>query len=187
MGLLASLVLTVSLAPLAVAAEEKAVAEVKTLTATVQAVDLETRTVKLKGPEGKEVTLQVSEEARNLPQVKVGDQVTMQYFEGLAVTLEQSTSPHRQRVETESTFRAEPGKKPGGMMVEKMQVYAKVQAIDPEQRTVTLRGPERQVTLKVAKDVDLGKVKVGDDVYAEYLEGFAISVQPPAGGKATLQ
>jgi hypothetical protein len=40
--------------------------ELITLTATVEAIDLEKRLVTLKGPEGNTVTLKVDEQARNL-------------------------------------------------------------------------------------------------------------------------
>jgi hypothetical protein len=47
------------------------------MTATVQAIDLNTRIVTLKGPKGEVRDIKVGEEAVNLPQVKVGDLVTV--------------------------------------------------------------------------------------------------------------
>jgi hypothetical protein len=44
--------------------------------------------------------------------------------------------------------------------------------------SVTLKGPKRTVDLPVAKDVDLAKVKVGDQVGAVYQESFALTVEP---------
>src|SRR5262245_8896837 len=52
--------------------------------ATVTAIDLNTRKVTLKGPEGKETTLQVDQRARNLSQVKVGDVVKIAYVQHVA-------------------------------------------------------------------------------------------------------
>ena len=49
------------------------------MTATVTAIDLKTRMVTLKGPKGEERTIKVGEEAVNLPQVKVGDLVTVKF------------------------------------------------------------------------------------------------------------
>jgi hypothetical protein len=55
-------------------------------TATVEAIDLQKRVVTLKGPKGVyDVT--VAEEVRNLPQVKVGDQVKVKYYESIALRL----------------------------------------------------------------------------------------------------
>src|SRR5262245_30466785 len=55
--------------------------------ATVEAIDLAKREVTLKKENGEVVTLVVSEEARNLPQVAKGDVVTVSYEVGLIVGL----------------------------------------------------------------------------------------------------
>ena len=49
------------------------------LSATVTAVNQETREVTLKGADGKELAITVGEEVKNLPQVAVGDQVEVAY------------------------------------------------------------------------------------------------------------
>ena len=59
--------------------------ELRTVTATVEAVDQTTRMVTLKGPKGNTITFKAGEEVRNLPQVKVGDQVEAKYYESLVV------------------------------------------------------------------------------------------------------
>lgn len=58
---------------------------VTTVKAKVQAVDLNTRAVTLKDTKGKVFDLKVGEEAKNLPQVQVGDEVVAKYYESLAV------------------------------------------------------------------------------------------------------
>ena len=54
-------------------------------TATVQAIDLDKRMVTLKGEQDNVFDLKEGEEAKNLPQVKVGDQVAITYTEALAI------------------------------------------------------------------------------------------------------
>jgi Cu/Ag efflux protein CusF len=157
-----------------------AVAEVTVATATVEAVDLEKRQVTLKGTDGKVTTLTVGEEVRNLPQVKVGDVVTFQYYQALAVALEPATTGARERVERVEMGRAPLGDKPAGVVEKTVDVTGTVEAIDHAKRLVTLRGPVHTLTLKVGKDVDLKDVKVGDAVQGRYIEGFAVSVEPPA-------
>ena len=56
-------------------------------TATVEAVDMDNRLVTLKGPEGRLVTIRAGEEVKNLPQVEVGDQVNVKYYEGTALNI----------------------------------------------------------------------------------------------------
>ena len=52
--------------------------------ATVTAIDLKSRMVTLKGPEGNERTIHVDKRARNLPQVKVGDVPQIAYDQHVA-------------------------------------------------------------------------------------------------------
>ena len=56
---------------------------VETITATVEALDLANRMVTLRGPQGNVVSLRVDESVKNLPQVKVGDQVVANYYVSL--------------------------------------------------------------------------------------------------------
>ena len=43
---------------------------------------------------------------------------------------------------------------------------------------MVLRGTQRTLTLKVADDVNLDDIKVGDQVVARYTQALAISVEP---------
>jgi len=145
--------------------------------ATVEAIDLKTREVTLKKEDGELVTLVVSEEARNLAQVAKGDVVTVAYQVGLVVGL---GPPGKEpiRVEDTQSARAPAGAKPGGAIQRTVAVTATVVGIDTANHTVTLKGPKQTVALPVSKDVDLTKVKVGDQVGAIYQESFALKVEP---------
>jgi Cu/Ag efflux protein CusF len=156
-----------------------AAAVVATVTARVEAVDLATREVKLITEDGKVVTIVAGDEVRNLPQVKVGDIVTFEYYQVLAVALEPSASPIRERIEREEAARAPLGAKPAGVVQKTVDITGTVEAIDRKQRVVTLRGPERSVTVKVADDVNLERIENGQTVLARYVEGFGISVAAP--------
>ena len=58
------------------------------LTATVEAIDYAKRTVTLKGPEGNTITLKVDKSAKNLKNVKKGDQVVARYTEAVAISVQ---------------------------------------------------------------------------------------------------
>jgi len=148
-----------------------------TVRATVEAVDLKTREVTLRRDDGELVTLVASEEARNLPQLKKGDVVTATYQVGLVVAL---GPPGKEPVRVDDTqvARTAAGQKPGGAIQQTVAITATVVGIDMTTHTVTLKGPQRTVELPVDKDVDLTKVKVGDQVGAVYQESFALSVEP---------
>ena len=149
-----------------------------TATAIVQAVDLENREVVLKGKGGFHV-VKVGEEVRNLPQVKPGDRVVLTYYEALAVSLDKNVAGGvASRKETVTTDRAELGQKPAGTVRKDTEIVANVAAINKQTRRVTLQGPQRRVTVKAPDDLDISKLKVGDQVKASYVQELAVSVEP---------
>ncbi len=154
--------------------------DVVTVRATVQAVDLENRLVTLKGEKGRVVTINVSEEARNLDQVQVGDKVTFKYREAMAIQLDKAptTGGITERRDTLSGTRAPLGQRPSATLRDKTELTANVIAIDRKMRRVTLQGPERAITVKVPKDINLKNVRVGDQVQVTYVEEFGLSVEP---------
>lgn len=154
--------------------------------ATVEAIDLETREVTLREEDGSLVTVAVSDEVRNLPQVEVGDQVVVKYKVGLITALKPSASGLRKRIDTWETARAEPGQKPAGMVRKTVQATGTIREIDPDKRMVTIQGAEQTLTLPVADGIDLANLKVGDQVDALFRETLAITVVPtpmPAAGQ----
>ncbi len=152
------------------------------LTSTVTAVDLKKRLITLRGEDGQTATYYVNEEVRNLPQVKVGDKLVIEYVEALALKIIPAKAGMRQRKTREYASRAQLGQKPAGQVTRVVEIRAKVQAIDTQNRTVTVRGVEKTLVLKASNTIDLSKIQVGDEVLATYAESFSISVQSPAGG-----
>ena len=168
-------------APAAPAAPGLADSETVTMTATVQAVDLKNRTVTLKQKSGQSFTIQVGEEVRNLPQVRVGDRVVVRYTEAVAVRINRDTTGGiTARKETVSGSRAAPGQKPAGSMRNTVETLANVMAIDPKTRKITFQGPLSTLTVKAPADVNLARLDVGDQVLLTYTEELAIAVEPAA-------
>lgn len=149
-----------------------------TATATVQAIDLENRVVTLKGAEGNVFDVTVGKEARNLPQLKVGDEVTVKYYEALSAKVyKKGEAPAAEGV-AEGLARTKPGEKPGGVLGRHMTVTATVEAIDMKKPTVTLKGADgKSLVVKVKDRKNLENVKVGDEVVLTYSEALAISVE----------
>jgi hypothetical protein len=149
----------------------------KTVTATVESIDLATRAVTLKGPDGKVMGLKVGEEVKNLPQVKVGDKVTVTYYESIAAQIiKPGTGPASAAQQAVAT--AKPGEKPAGAMVQQVTVIATIEAIDKTTQYVSLKGPEgKTVEVKVKSPKNLEGVKVGDEVAITYTEAMAVSVE----------
>jgi hypothetical protein len=150
---------------------------VVTLTATVEAIDVGQRLVTLKGPQGNVVTVTVDERVKNLPQVQVGDQVTVKYYEAIALrVLAPGEAPSAGATGAVAT--APTGQKPAGVGAREVTVTATVEAIDQKASTVTFKGPQgKSVTVKAQDPNNLKKVKVGDKVEITYTEALGISVE----------
>lgn len=153
--------------------------EIVTLTATVEAIDLDKRLVTLKGPEGNSVTLEVGEEARNLAQVKVGDQVEVEYFESVALYAQKPDGSLPAVAEIAAMERAPAGEKPGMAAARSKVITATVESIDLEKRTVALKGPKGNIlNLKVDENTpNMENLKAGDQVVARFTQAIAISVK----------
>ena len=149
---------------------------VETITASVEALDLANRMVTLRGPQGNVVSLRVDESVKNLPQVKVGDQVVAKYYVSLVVRMAEPGDP--KMMETSGLASAKPGEMPAGVAARQVTVTASVEAIDKETPSITLKGPEGNVVrVRVMDPKNLEKVKVGDKLFITYTEALAISVE----------
>lgn len=148
-------------------------------TSTIEKIDAKTREVTLKRQDGSLVTIVAGDEVRNFAQMKVGDIVETEIVKAVAVALEPAHTQVRERRDTYSGARALPGEKPGAKTVHSVEVVGTVQAIDAKARQVTIKGAKQTVTLGVADDIDLSKVKVGDNVHAGYVESVSIQVKAP--------
>ena len=148
------------------------------LTASVEAIDAAARTITLKGPSGKVVTLTAGPEVKNFAQVKVGDRVVVRYAEALTLELKKGGKELRQRSEREGSVAAQPGERPGAAAGRQITVIADVTAVDRKKMVVTLRGPKRTVELKLRDPEQIKLIKVGDQVEATYQEAVAVSVEP---------
>ena len=153
------------------------------VTATVESIDQATRTVTLKGEGGNTHTFVAGPDGKNLAQVSKGDIVTLEYAQAALVNVEKTTSKTRERVVTEGARTAKPGDMPAAIAARDVSVVASVEALDKAKGTVTLRGPQQTVTVKVRDPAMLKDVKAGDFVKASYTEAVAVSVSKPAPKK----
>ena len=168
--------------PVAVAAESPTagiIAGGEVVTAKVISVDQETREVVMEAEDGERIEIVAGPEVRNLAQVKKGDLVEVEYFEALAMELQETRTGIQERVESTSGSRADEGEKPGATVTKRIEAIATVMGVDKEKRLVTLKGPTQVVTVKVGDAVDLSGIDEGDEVKAVYIEQVAISVRAP--------
>lgn len=153
--------------------------ETITATATVQAIDLQTREVTLKDQQGQAFTVKVSDEVRNLPQVKVGDRVVVTYQQDLAIYLTGKVGTGiSTRTDAVSAGRAQPGQLPAGVVRDTTRITANIISVNKQKRQVLVRGAVRTVLVKVPADFDITRFKVGQEVEAEFVQQLAVAVKP---------
>ncbi len=152
------------------------VVDAASITATVEAIDYDKRTVALKGSRNNVVVLKVGPDVKNFKQIKAGDRVTTKYYESTAIFVRKPDEPPFAE-EVSAVQVAAPGQKPGA--VDTIEMRARVAEVDYKNRTVTLRGPQQKTTtLKVDKDVQaFAQVKKGDEVVVSHTEAMAINIE----------
>ena len=155
------------------------VVDAASITATVEAIDYDNRTIALKGPRGNVLVTKAGPEIKNFKQIKTGDKVTATYYEATAIYVRKSDEqPFAE--ETKAVQLAAPGERPGAIAIDTAEMTARVEDIDYKNRTVTLRGPQQKTaTLKVGKEVKrFDEVKKGDEIVVRHTEAVAINVEP---------
>ena len=153
-------------------------------TATVAAINQKTREVTLRRSDGTVDTFRVSDEVRNLPQVKKGDQVVVTYYESLELQLKKKGTATPGVTEDAAVDRAAVGQMPGAAGARAITVVARITAIDRKTQMVTLQGPKGKTKrIHVKNPAHLENARVGDLVEATYTEAVAIAVEKPGAKK----
>ena len=109
--------------------------------ATVKAVNQKTRMVTLVGPQGDTLTLKVSDEVRNLAQVKPGNKVIVKYHASIAFVLAPAGTKLPDDSMTVAGTRAAPGETPGAALGSRIVVTARVVGVDPVAHTLQIINP----------------------------------------------
>ena len=157
-----------------------AAVEAESYMRTISAIDAEARMVTVKGDGGAEAQINVGPEAKNFGQLKVGDRVTMELTRALALELRKSSTAEISRQDEADKVGAQAGEAPGGAIGTRTKIMAEVTAVNPESKTVTLKGPNRSIDLAVEDPAQLANIAVGDRVEATYIEAVAFQVTPAA-------
>jgi hypothetical protein len=148
------------------------------ITAVVEALNLETRDVTLRGPEGNTISFVASEEARNLGQVSVGDIVTVEYVESISIEVFAGDGSEPGAGGLTVAGRSEKGEMPAGAVMDAVVITATVEEINLEANTFKLKGPSGEIKEYTARDPEnLKKSAVGDIVVITMTEAIALSVE----------
>jgi len=153
------------------------------VTASVKAINQDTRVVTLVGQEGEEHTVLVSDEARNLDQVEVGDELTITYFQNVTIEVVDGQGVEAAQGSIVAAVRAEEGQKPGAAMGETNIAVLKVEAINIEANTFKLKDANGMVKeFKAMNPENLKRSSVGDAVIISTTQTVAVKVvETPKG------
>jgi len=157
-----------------------AAADVTTITAKVEAIDAANRTVTVRGPMGRSVTLKAGEQVKNFPQLKVGDDLVLKYAEAVSVALKKTPGGRSETTTTTGPVTNPAGAKPGVAMAQQTVWVAKVEQVDVKRSEVLLQGPQgRYAEVKVKDPNVMSQVKVGDEVEITYTEAVLLEAVAP--------
>ncbi|HSB95017.1 MAG TPA: hypothetical protein VLC91_01110 [Spongiibacteraceae bacterium] len=158
--------------------------QVVKMTALVVDIDKKTRTLTLKQADGQSFDIVAGDEVRNFAQIKLNDEVVVDYVRSVSMALKKVGADHSSPaapIEAVVAARAKPGEKPAAVLGRSVSAVAEVIDVDPAAKTMTLRGPRGHIVVLDVKNPDHFKlVKEGDQVQVDYTEAVAISVQPKA-------
>ncbi len=158
---------------------------VRKVTATVTAIDQKTRQLTLKRSDGKTEKLAVDDRVKNFAQMRVGDVVTAEYYEAVAIYVSPAGTGAT-ATETSALTTAKPGEMPGATAEHEVTLVATITAIAKDKRSVTLKETDGITrVLPVENPANLEGVKVGDQVTIVASEALAISVERPKGKAST--
>jgi len=144
--------------------------------AIVEAVNKETRELKLIDATGKRYTIVADEAVRNFDQIEPRDRIVMEYLESVAILVVPAGAP--ELGDAAAVELAPLGSKPGIAGVETILVKATVESLNLTDRIATVRYEDGSVrTVKVADDVPLDLVNVGDEVRFRITKAVAVSVR----------
>jgi len=145
-------------------------------TGTVESIEIASRTITLKKPDGTVVTIFAGPDIKRLEEVKVGDKITARYYENMVIRLKRPGEPD---VDTGAkTTTPSQQVLPGGTRAKQRTITATITAIDMNAPSITFTGPNGWKYSSAVQDkAALAKVKVGDKVDIVWTEALLVSLE----------
>ena len=149
-----------------------------TVTAKVEAVEAQSRTLTMKKPDGTYHTVVVPAVYERFDGIKVGDTVTVRYYDNIVF---RKLNPGEKPVDSSTAGLTTPaGSRPNATGAVQRTITTKITAIDEKIPSITLTGPNGWVySSKVQDKEKLKTVKVGDQVNVTWTEAVSVAVTAP--------
>jgi len=161
------------------AANQKTVAgpgATETTTAVIQKIDVPDRFVVLRGDDGRDVGVVAPPEFTRLNELRVGDRVTITYYESTVYQLK-GRHDRRPDVAEEVAGVESDSRLPGGTLSHQVIERVTVKAVDRTSGSITVTGPSGGTSVRrVSRPADLDGVKKGDHIDITYTEAVLASV-----------
>lgn len=145
----------------------------------VLAVDPANYQITIEGADKSPVSLQLTDKAKALHNLKVGDKVDIHVIRSVAYTLDTNVDSTPGISNESKTVRAsKDNPNPGGEAIRRVKVTSKITHIDMKKHEVTLLAPEGEARVMKVEDPKLQtrmkKLKVGQTINAIYTEVMSI-------------
>lgn len=148
--------------------------ETQTVHATVEAIDHARREVTLKKDDGTYEVLNVPASVKRFDSVKVGDALTVRYYENVVFRVKPANEPDVN--EASGGVVPAAGEKPKGTMSGQRTITAKITGIDPKVPSISFTGPNGwNYSTRVHDKEALAKVHVGDRVDITWTAAAVVS------------
>lgn len=155
--------------------------DVSQVKVSVIAVDADTRQVVLKGPEGNIFTVKVGPAIKKFDEIAVGDTVTITETDAVIIDIAKPEAGAGVGIQVSQAVATDPNSaKPAGAVVDTIRLTGEIVRMDPDDATLTLKGPEGRLYVVQAKKPEhkekVKGVKVGDLVQVTFNQSVAIAV-----------
>lgn len=153
---------------------------VKTVYATIQAINLDTREVTLKGKQGNVFTLVADPQIERLAEFEVGDDIVLDYSISMAAEIRQPTAEELAKPYNvvEDTTRASGKQSPGVDGYKIIEAVVTIEGLDRQTQTVTIKGPKgNYLAVKLKDPTTLDKLRLGDVALVVYSESYALHLE----------
>ena len=156
-----------------------------TVAARVEAIDMASREVTLKGPLGNVVRFTVDKRVTRLNEVKVGDEVVADYYVSYVAELRAPTAEEKAKPLTvlTETAKAPADAQPAAGALRIIKAVVTVEGLDRPTKSLTVSGQAGTVTVQVADVAALSKLRLGDTLVVTYTEAIAVALEKRAPRK----
>lgn len=158
------------------------------LTASVEAINRETRMLALRGQEGRLATVYAGPEVRNFDQIDIGDEVVVTFYAAIGAEVSKPEQATKGVQQEGAVLRAAEGARPAGAVAQMMTTTVVIDSVDKSMNTVSFKRQDGLMRVLAIEDPKaqafIHELKRGDMVTVTYMEAVAVSVRPvnPAEG-----